>query len=429
MKNKKRTSINNKNIIIKNNNKLVTRFIKIAILFILFSGNFLLLNIFYIKNKLFINSKKNNLKLNNKTNINDYISKIRGINYLNICLNYLNKSKTSSIFNFNNSKLKRFNNRPKVTVIIPVYNCQKSIELSLTSIMNQKMKDFEIILVNDNSSDNSQKIINQIKKGDNRIKLINNHKNMGTLYSRCIGALNAEGKYIFSLDNDDIFLDEDIFMTIYNLAYKGNYDIVEFKSFIIPNYNPEIKDIRQNYFNSHPSNLILHQPELGIFPISRNGKLSANDFYIWAKCIKTELYQKSVIALGKKRYSIYNCWTEDISMVFIIFNLAKSYIFVNKYGIFHLISKETTSRKLHPEHKIFAQIYLLDIIFDFSKETKYYKKFAVLKAYEISNKIKNYKLSEVNNKFLKSILNKMIHCKYISQNDKILIKKKFSVYF
>jgi len=423
MKNKKRTPINNKNIIIKNNNKLWARFIKVSILFILISANLLLLNIFFIKNKLFINSNSNNLKLNNKTNIIEYISKIRGINYLNKCLN---KSKENSNLNLNNSKLKRFNNRPKISVIIPVYNCQKSIEISLTSILNQNMKDYEVILVNDNSSDNSLKIINKIKKDDNRIKVINNHKNMGTLYSRSIGALNAIGKYIFSLDNDDMFLDEDIFVTIYNLAYKNNYDIVEFKSFIIPNYKPEIKDIKQNYFNSHPTNLILHQPELGIYPISRNGKFYANDFLIWAKCIKTELYQKSVTALGKKRYSIYNCWTEDISMIFIIFNLAKSYIFVNKYGIFHLISKKTTSRILHQEHKIFAQIYLLDIILDFSKETKYYKKFAVLKAYEISNKLKNYNLSEFNNKFLKSILNKMLHCKYINQNDKILIKKKFS---
>jgi glycosyltransferase involved in cell wall biosynthesis len=257
------------------------------------------------------------------------------------------------------------------------------------------MKDFEIILVNDNSIDNSLKIINQIKKVDNRIKIISNLKNRGTLYSRCIGALNAKGKYIFPLDNDDMFLDEDIFATIYNIAEKGNYDIVEFKAFTIPNYNPGIKDIKQNYFNFHPNNLILQQPELGIFPISRNNKFYSNDYLIWAKCIKTKLYQISVKALGEKRYSIYNCWTEDISMVFIIFNLANSYIFVNKYGIFHLISKTTYSFLLHLEHKMFTEIYLLDIILDFTKPNEKYKNIVVLKAFDISNKIKKYKLSQV----------------------------------
>ena len=419
MKYKKKTSKNNNIIIIKTDNKLINIFIKIAKISFLT----IILNIFNINNS-------NKLKLNNEKNKNRYnyedVSKIKGINYLKMCLNYLNKSKTSLNFNIFNFKLNRYIKNPKITVIIPVYNCQNTIELSLTSILNQNMKDFEIILVNDNSIDNSLKIINKIKKVDNRIKIISNLKNRGTLYSRCIGALNAKGKYIFPLDNDDMFLDEDIFETIYNIADKGNYDIVEFKAFTIPNYNPGIKDIKQNYFNFHPNNLILQQPELGIFPISRNNKLRANDFLIWAKCIKTKLYQISVKALGEKRYSTYNCWTEDISMVFIIFNLANSYIFVNKYGIFHLLSKTTYSFLLHSEHKMFSQIYLLDIILEFSKSNEKYKKFAVLKAFDISNQIKKYKLSKVNSTFLKSILIKILDCKYISQNDKKLIKKKFS---
>ena len=407
-------------IIIKTDNQLINIFIKIAIISILTIKS---LKLFYINNS-------NKLKLNNEKNKNRYnyedASKIKGINYLKICLNYLNKTKTSLNFNIFNFKLNIYRKIPKITVIIPVYNCQKSIELSLTSILNQNMKDFEIILVNDNSSDNSLNIIEKIKKVDNRIKIINNLKNMGTLYSRCIGALNAKGKYIFPLDNDDLFLGEDIFETIYNIADKGNYDIVEFKAFTIPNYNPGIKDIKQNYFNYHPNNLILQQPELGIFPISKNNRLHDNDYLIWAKCIKTNLYQISTKALGEKRYSIYNCWTEDISMVFVIFNLANSYIFVNIYGIFHLMSKTTFSYLLNSEHKMFSQIYLLDIILDFSKSNEKYKKFAVLKAFDISNQIKKYKLSKVNSTFLKSILIKILDCKYISQNDKKLIKKKFS---
>ena len=227
--------------------------------------------------------------------------------------------KTTSFFNIFNFKYHKLKKRIKITVIIPVFNCQNSIKLSLTSILNQKMKDFEIILVNDNSNDNSLKIINKMKKSDNRIKIINNHKNMGTLYSRCIGVLNAQGKYIFSLDNDDLFSDDDIFVTIYNLANKEKYDIVEFKAFTIPSYQPQIKDIKENNFNFHPSNLILHQPELGIFPISKNNKFHMNDFLLWAKCIKTKLYQKSINTLGKKRYSVFNCWTEDISVIFVIY--------------------------------------------------------------------------------------------------------------
>ena len=239
------------------------------------------------------------------------------------------------------------------------------------------MKDFEIILINDFSNDNSLRIINKLKKFDNRIKIINNKKNMGTLYSRCIGVINSKGKYIFSLDNDDIFLDEDIFKTISNVADKFGFDIVEFKSFTIPNYHPKINEFKNLSFNFHPNNLILYQPELGLFPISRNNKYYANDFFIWGKGIKANIYKMAINALGKKRYSVYNCWTEDISIIFIIFNLANSFIFLNKYGIFHLVSKYTTSHKLKKEHKIFAEIYLL--YWNFQKTVKRQKNLQCLK--------------------------------------------------
>jgi glycosyltransferase involved in cell wall biosynthesis len=351
----------------------------------------------------------------------EHISKIQGIKYLNRCLNNLNKSKIISDFNLLN-----FKEYPKITVIIPVYNSQNSIKLSLTSVLSQNIPEFEIILINDNSSDNSSIIINEMIKCDNRIKVINNHKNMGTLYSRSIGVLSAKGKYIFALDNDDIFLNENIFKKIYNIAEKFDYDIVEFKAFDIPNYQPEIQDIKQHYFNFHPNNLILHQPELGIFPIFRNNEYFSNDFLIWGKCIRTKLYQMSINILGKKRYSIYNCWTEDISIIIVIFNLANSYIFVNKYGIFHLNSIITSTFTLHQDHKIFSEIYLLEIIIDYLKETEYQKKIVVSKAFEIFNKIENYKLSEVNRKYLDLILQKILICNYLNQNDKKILKQKFS---
>ena len=59
---------------------------------------------------------------------------------------------------------------------------------------------------------------------------------MGTLYSRSVGALNAKGEFIFPLDNDDLFFNEDLFESIYNIAKNQKFDIVEFKAFDIPDY-------------------------------------------------------------------------------------------------------------------------------------------------------------------------------------------------
>ena len=88
-------------------------------------------------------------------------------------------------------------------------------------------------MINDYSSDNTSKIINDLKQKDSRIKIINNKKNMGILYSRSIGVLNSKGKYIFCLDNDDLFYDENLFSYIFNFSESLNFDIVEFKLLIM----------------------------------------------------------------------------------------------------------------------------------------------------------------------------------------------------
>ena len=79
---------------------------------------------------------------------------------------------------------------------MPLYNCEKTIRASLNSIIFQNMENIEIILINDFSNDNTLKIIKNLKKNEQRIILINNKKNMGTLYSRSIGVLKAKGEYL-----------------------------------------------------------------------------------------------------------------------------------------------------------------------------------------------------------------------------------------
>ena len=151
----------------------------------------------------------------------------KGKKYISECLE---KIKFSFQVKFNNTI-------PKISAIIPVFNCEKTIKASLASIQNQKLKEIEIILVNDYSLDSSKEIIEHIQKEDPRIVIINNNKNMGTLYSRNIGAFFANGKYLLTLDNDDMFLDETIFLRLYNKAKKYDYDIIGFKAIDGYRYN------------------------------------------------------------------------------------------------------------------------------------------------------------------------------------------------
>ena len=93
---------------------------------------------------------------------------------------------------------------PKVTVLMPVYNGQKYLRKAIDSILNQTFTDFEFLIINDGSTDNTEKIIKSYS--DPRIRLINNKKNLGLVTSLNNGIDLAKGKYIARMDCDDISL-------------------------------------------------------------------------------------------------------------------------------------------------------------------------------------------------------------------------------
>lgn len=96
---------------------------------------------------------------------------------------------------------------PKISVIMPVYNAEKFLDKAIKSILNQTFKDFEFIIINDGSKDNSLKIIKEFQKKDKRIVLINNKKNLGLQKTLNKGLRISKGKYIARMDSDDISME------------------------------------------------------------------------------------------------------------------------------------------------------------------------------------------------------------------------------
>ena len=95
-------------------------------------------------------------------------------------------------------------NEVVVSVILPVFNGEKFLTESINSILNQSFKKFELIVINDGSTDNSYEYIKKFK--DTRLSVINNDKNIGLSNSLNKGILVAKGKYIARMDQDDISL-------------------------------------------------------------------------------------------------------------------------------------------------------------------------------------------------------------------------------
>ena len=92
----------------------------------------------------------------------------------------------------------------KVSIIMPVFNSENYVSKSIDSIMNQTYDNWELIIVNDGSSDDTEAICREYSECDNRIKLIN-IKNSGPSVARNIGLQNSKGNYILFLDGDDYF--------------------------------------------------------------------------------------------------------------------------------------------------------------------------------------------------------------------------------
>lgn len=125
--------------------------------------------------------------------------------------------------------------KPKVSVIIPVYNTEMYIEQTLASIQNQTLKDIEIVVIDDGSTDKSGTIIKNISQSDFRIKVIS-QLNQGLSISRNVGLNNSSGYYIYFMDSDDL-LDKDTLEICYNKCEKNSLDMVFFDADIISDEN------------------------------------------------------------------------------------------------------------------------------------------------------------------------------------------------
>jgi len=96
--------------------------------------------------------------------------------------------------------------KPMISVVMPVYNSGNLIHQTIKSILNQTYSNFEFIIVNDSSRDNTLKIIKEYQKKDNRIRIIDNPKNLGISLASNRGLDAAKGEYIAMMDHDDISL-------------------------------------------------------------------------------------------------------------------------------------------------------------------------------------------------------------------------------
>ena len=233
---------------------------------------------------------------------------------------------------------------PKISAIIPIYNGGKYLHYSLRSVQNQKMKDIEIILIDDCSNDNTLKIIEKYMKEDERIRLIKNIENRKILYSKSLAALNSKGKYIIQLDQDDIFIRDDAFDILFYEAEKNDLDLVNIRDITMHNlvFDKFTRvNIKKRHFIYPKETHYQKQPEL-------KDKLftKGNKYFLWGLLIKSVIYKKAIYHLWPLIVNYKIIYHEDFTIIFIIMILAQKYKYLNNFALIHLKHSNSASHGL-----------------------------------------------------------------------------------
>lgn len=352
---------------------------------------------------------------------NDSFLKIFLSYFLNYKFNIKNIEKYLRLCNSEkliNKNKYRHNKFPKVSIISPVYNREKYILRFLRSVQNQKFNDIEIIFINDYSKDKSAQIIKDNQVKDERIILINNKKNKGTLISRVIGALKSRGDYLVFPDPDDI-LSNNIINFSYNFIKTHNYEMLRFNIYT-----------GRNIFFKHRfnglENKIIYQPELSTFLFYGKGRLLQIDFNVSNKFIKRKAFIRALNSVDEYYLNQYMIMAEDGLMNYLFYRSAKSLFFVKKIGYYYIKNKKSATKNKFTDKMLKCLFINLKLIFEYSKNNQYEKDMANAYIYQFISHHKNRKLKKLISKdcdFYTKIIKQYLNCEFISDSSKIKLKK------
>jgi glycosyltransferase involved in cell wall biosynthesis len=115
--------------------------------------------------------------------------------------------------------------KPKISVIVPIYNTKNYLDKCLQSIINQTMQEIEIICIDDCSPDDSYLIVERFMAQDSRVSLIRHEKNKGSGGARNTGILAAKADFLASVDSDD-YIKPEMMQTLWDFSENGKYDVV-----------------------------------------------------------------------------------------------------------------------------------------------------------------------------------------------------------
>ncbi len=204
--------------------------------------------------------------------------------------------------------------KPLISVIVPVYNAESYLRNCIESILEQDFNDFELILINDGSKDDSGSICDEMALKDQRIRVFHK-KNDGVGSARNDGIRHSIGTYLCFVDSDD-WLDENALKTCINALNHESYDLIQFGCTRLNNENKVISEripfSKKVKINSSSKAELISFFEAG------------NGFSVWGKIIKKSVIINNNLFFGAKKRG------EDIDFTIKLYGYLNSVIGINK---------------------------------------------------------------------------------------------------
>jgi len=152
-------------------------------------------------------------------------------------------------------------NIPFISVIVALFNKEKVLLGSIRSIQNQSLKNIEIIIVNDASTDSSSKMLDSLLEEDSRIRVFTHLKNMGLWRTRVDGFLYSRAKYVIHFDCEDFYYDNYVLEDIYDLIEKYNLDNIKTVFRSINSYR-YLKNNKLEFKNMNSTKILYNKNEI-----------------------------------------------------------------------------------------------------------------------------------------------------------------------
>lgn len=251
----------------------------------------------------------------------------------------------------------------KVSIIIPVYKVENLITRCLESILNQTLQDFEVILVNDCTPDNSIEVAKKVINNDNRFTFIDHPINLGLMRARYTGYKLAKGDYFVFCDSDDALPVNSIEL-LYNSIVSTNSDIVVANHIYIPNTGKEvISNNRLNFGNN----------KVSVYKSLLNRELTHS---LWGKIYSNSLFKKFTY----ETYDNFNNGEDALLFYQIINNVDKVSLIDDVVYLYYQNSQSLTNLRLSDkaiENIIIIQKYRLRLAMEYVDIAKQFNSFVL----------------------------------------------------